>query len=181
MWNPFELTEGVFGRNGLVRASNECVASLLIPEKSKEFLVKVGVPKENILLCEFDLSSFPFLKKHAENKGITVEEDLPYKVIGNDGYMQICLSEQSKMGEVIAYDLNGELPIRYINCNIETFIAFLALYVKDYCKYNDQKDDVLDEYAEKLEAKMKVVDPKAFSNPDNWWFLVTQQMKEGML
>jgi len=183
MWNPFEQVKEVFGRDGLVRASNECVASLLISEKSKEFLVSVGVPKENILLCDFKLSMENCLriKEYARKMGITTEEDLPYKVIGNDGYMQICLSEQNKTGEVIAYDLKGELPTRYINCNIETFIGFLALYVKACGQYGSLSDQEMLEGAQDFEKQLQLLDSTAFKSDQTWWSLITQQLKSGML
>jgi len=182
MWDPFQQAEEVFGRDGLIRASNECVASLLVPEKSKDFLTSVGLPKENILLCDFKLTQENFLriKEYAQKKGITVE-NLPYKVIGNDGYMQICLSEKNKKGEVLAYDLKGELPTRYINCNIETFIGFLALYAKACDQYGSLSDQEMLEGAQEFEKQLQLLDPTAFKSDQTWWSIITQQMKSGML
>ena len=183
MWNPFEQVVEVFGRDGLIKVSKESAISLMIPEKSKEFLVSIGLPKENILLCDFKPCEGKFLtiNECARKKGITIEEDLPYKVIGNDGYMQICLLEKNNMGEVLAYDLKGELPIRYINCNIENFIGFLALYAKACDKYGDLSDQEMLKGAQEFEKQLQLLDSTAFKSDQTWWSLITHQMKTGLL
>jgi hypothetical protein len=119
-------------KRGEAQVSNDSVASLLIPDGSKVFLTSVGLPRERVLLCEFGLNEWTFrtVAECAADGGLAVEAELPYRVIGNDGGMQICLSERNGGGEVVAFDLRQELPPRYINANIETFIGFLALYVK---------------------------------------------------
>jgi len=183
-WDSFEQTLSIFGKEGLSRAGSEAVNILRIPEQSKLFITTVGLPRQPVLLCEFNLEvpNFPTLYHFASQ--VRKEKEDFYKFlrrIGTDGHAQICLSEDNGCGNVFAYDLNKILPIRFINSSIELFGGFLALYVGQYCKYSDRSDDELNARACALESRMSELDPPAFDDEKNWWALVTEQMKHGLL
>jgi hypothetical protein len=183
MWNPFEQTLTTFGKQNLAVARIEAVRDLKIPDSSKKFLVEVGLPKEEVLLCKFDidLPSFPTIEKYAAQQGRKFTSKKLLRRIGWDGGMQICLSEEAYSGHVITIDINKKFEDRFVNSSIELFGAFLALYVDEYCRCGDSSDEVLDKRAYELETKLHSLDPSVFSNSDNWWACITQQMKEGML
>ncbi|MBN2590256.1 MAG: SUKH-4 family immunity protein [Sedimentisphaerales bacterium] len=183
MWDPFEQTLKTFGHENLIQANPEAVEKLKIPERSKKFMTEIGLPKENILLCEFDLNldEFPTVQEYARRCGSHIEIDLHLKRIGWDGGTQICLDESQHTGEVITIDIEGKLPTRFVNSNIETFSGFLSLFVADYCRFSNGTDKELDKKAFKLDLLFRELDPPAFNSQDTWWSCIAQQMKEGLL
>lgn len=183
MWDPKDIVFEVFGKEGLKGISRNAVESLEIPTKSKDFLLHVGLPKENILLCNFELDSelFPTITDHAQRIGIIMGKSLPYKVIGTDGYMQICLSEKDASGEVIAYDIRNDIPQRFINESIENFVGFLALYAEACDKFAGLQDAEMKSKATEFRITLSKLEPRALESDKTWWFLITQQLEEGML
>lgn len=183
MWDPFEQMLSTFGKETLVRARVEAVKDLKIPDRSKKFLVEIGLPKERVLLCEFDLDApkIPTIEEYAREHGTIFTCVNRLRRIGWDGGMQICLNEEANAGDVITIDIKGKFERRFVNSSVELFGGFLALYVDEYCKYSNASDAELDHRAYETDIKLRSLDPPAFTSPDNWWACVTQQMKEGML
>jgi hypothetical protein len=181
MWDPFKQTLETFGEESLTRVNPDAVEKLKIPERSKKFLTDIGLPKKKILLCEFDLnlSEFPTIQEYAEKKGVKINSRLQLRRIGWDGGTQICLSEGN--GEVITIDIEGKYPTRFVNSHIETFVGFLALYIDEYCKFNNLSDTELDKKAFKLDERFRELDLNAFKSKNTWWSCITEQLKSGML
>ncbi len=183
MWDPFEQTLKTFGHENLIKANPEAVKKLNISERSKKFMTDIGLPKEKILLCEFELNldEFPTIQEYAKQRSSQITADLQLRRIGYDGATQICISEENESGEIFVIDLKAELPDAFVNSNIETFSGFLSLYVEDYCRFSNVTDKELDRKAFEIDARLRKLDPPAFKSQDTWWSCITDQIKSGML
>jgi len=183
MWDPFEQTVKTFGQNNLIRANPKAVRKLKIPKRSKKFLIEIGLPKEKILLCEFDLNldEFPTIQEYAQKNNRSIQCDRLFRRIGYDGGTHICISEENESGEIFVVDLKGELPTAFVNSNIETFAGFLALYVEACRNYGEVTESEMIDGAHEFDKKLRDLDPPAFRDEETWWSCITEQLKCGML
>jgi len=183
MWDPFKKTVETFGENGLEKAREEVVEKLRIPDSSKKFLTKVGLPKESILLCEFDIkvAEIPTIQQFGLRHGKTIKCKELLRRIGTDGGMQICISEEKGCGKILTVDLKDEYPDRFINSSIELFIGFLALYYEACKRCQGSVDENIGKEAYKFYDQLHAYDSAAFATSDTWWSIITEQMKVGLL
>jgi hypothetical protein len=183
MWDPIEQVVHSFGRQGLQRACKDAVSTLNIPDNSKHFLLDVGLPMEVVLLCEFSLDAkrFPTIEEYALLNGLVLHCPSKFRRIGTDGYMQICICENDGFGKICAFDIHGKINMRYMNRNIECFCGFLGLYVDACKKYADASEEEMHKGAVDLENKYRSLDSDAYDSKDNWWPLITEQLKDGLL
>jgi hypothetical protein len=98
----------VWGKEKVQRASLESVATLNIPTSSKDFLVKVGLPREDLLVIRFELERNPFatLAEHARAKNLPSpkrSEQLRVLAYGNCA-PDLCIDECARC-RVIKIDL----------------------------------------------------------------------------
>jgi len=183
MWDPSYQTLTTFTNAGLETAPHSSMVELRIPESSKTFLTTIGLPREAVLLCRFELelNKLPTLREYAEQRGRSISSGEMLRRIGTDGRLQICISEENSSGNVIAVDLDEKHITKMVNTSVELLGGFLALYV-EYCKsFHGSSDNEMDEGARKMESFMRDHDSTALNSPDSWWSLITEQMKNGLL
>src|SRR5262245_40737385 len=104
--DPFNQVLKTFGVDNLQRASAKAVEILALPDRAKEFLVTVGLPKRPVLLCKFYLEAdrIPSLAEYAREKNLFVQDVDHLRRIGTDDMDEICIDE-SRNGEVWTYGL----------------------------------------------------------------------------
>jgi hypothetical protein len=173
----------VWGKEKVQRASPESVATLNIPASSKDFLVKVGLPREEVLVIRFELERNPFatLTEHARAKKLPSpkqSEKLRVLAYGNCA-PDLCIDEGAG-GRVIEIDLEGRVPTRLVNSGVEQLGAFLLAFARSKVR-EDMSDEENAQYVRRLKADLLKVDPQALSSPDHWWPQVLEQMESGLL
>ena len=171
-----------FGESGLQRAAQQAVADIHLPETSKRYLVDVGLPSERILELSLSLKGqrLPQLAELSPLLACCIVQYPHAHSIGTDTGCAVCV-DGSGVGTIFLVDLTGKDKVRFINSNVEFFGASLALY-HEYCRVGPTvpKQDV-DDFILKIESRMKDIDPTAIRSPENWWALILEQMKDGLL
>jgi hypothetical protein len=159
-----------WGEDRLRRWPIERLRTVEIPEASRRFLSEVGLPHRDDWTLRFDPEA----------------EDLPplpgkprLRRIGFDYHVPICLDEESG-GRVVKVDPEGG-AVGLINSDVERLADCLTIYED----YRDRVAGLSEEEAQSLisevEGRMKTADPHAFDDPENWWPVVIEQMRDGML
>jgi hypothetical protein len=170
-----------FEAEGLQRAPMQAVADIGIQERSKRFMLDVGLPSRRILelsLC-LNRGHLPFLSSVTSPVG-NLEPYAQARCIGKDTDSVICIDE-STGGTIILIDLTGHDQVRFVNSRVEFFGAGLALY-HEYCRIGPTvAEQDIDKYLLSIEYRLRDIDAAALASPDTWWALIVEQMKDGLL
>lgn len=97
-----------------------------------------------------------------------------YRRIGFDDVVPICFDE-ARNGCAILVD--EELGESFINSNVELFGECLVYYQQYRLIERDDLSHVIDA----TEQRMRKVDPFAFRNAGDWWPVIIEQMRHGLL
>ena len=182
-WDPSEVVRRVFADSALQRAREACVDRLAIPKASKSFLTEVGLPRETILLCAFDLERddaiVSVMLPEAMLNDFSGNQPVLWRVGHEDHGGDICIAEEP---DGCVYEVLIEVAAaRYVNSSIESFAGFLALW-HDMCRICEgctfEKEI---EYGKRFEENLRELDPAAFADPESWWSVVCEQVREGLL
>jgi hypothetical protein len=141
----------------------DVVAALPIPSSAKDLLTDVGLPVEN----EFFMA--------ADDLQVTPDGQVR---IGTDYGTDVLLDAE---GRVRSVSTAGEYPERFINSNLAAFLQSIALVTAKREEYEGEPDDVLDEQVEVLATTLLEIDENVFDDPENWWSVIFEQMRDGLL
>lgn len=173
-------------QHGLLRlrcANASDVATLDIPASSRNFLLYVGLPDDEILGLRFDFlgSHLPTLEELATRVGFDSSPPNGSRpCLGLTYDVAVCIDEQ-RDGAVYCVDLAQEEPERLLNSRVEWLGAFLAMYVSHCRVTSGAPDPEIDRAVLELEHQMCEIDPVALSDTENWWPLILEQMKHGII
>jgi hypothetical protein len=95
-------------------------------------------------------------------------------IIGDDRGTDLCVSLAD--GTVYSVDPQRELPTRFVNSSIEEFARFIEVSENVSIAENTDGEAV----ARLMREALAKIDPAAFSNPENWWAVVLEQMAYGL-
>lgn len=98
---------------------------------------------------------------------------------GTDFGTSICVDPPN--GEVLSVPEDAALRVRFVNSDVESFATFLLETCKTRPKFPDLGDDEIDAAIEVLEARLFTIDPPAFADPDTWWSVIFEQLRDGLL
>jgi hypothetical protein len=160
---PLEELVRLFGEDNVVRFHRDDVAALPIPSGAKEVLTDVGLPRDS----EFFAA--------AETLGMTPRG---YVRIGTDYGTDICVDPG---GRVHSIDEAGEYPDRFVNSNLSMCLRFLAVVTAERALFAGRPDEELDEVVEVLADTLLELDKEAFADPESWWSVIFEQMRDGLL
>ena len=171
-----------WGKPDLMPYKPVAFTGLPIPEASRRFLVEAGLPQQAGLELEFDLPPDELFTL-AE----AFEQDLPaffnrYRPIGLDAATAICLDE-SDGWRLYAVDVDGALPIRFVNSGVPQLAEFLLVFREGAGVRLPElaSEEELEASAQALEREFGRIDPSVFSDPENWWPLIIMQRRDGLL
>ena len=155
------------------------IQSLDIPRETISFLCGDGLSKPNHLFLSFD-GDFPTLNSYCLNKGLAqLSDGDDFYRFGTDEGSELCISKGD--GTVIAIDPNNNHQRRFVNSSLPLF----QMFIDEYAKYADDVSSMSENEAianvESVRAKMESWDATAFSDPENWWAVITEQMANGQL
>jgi hypothetical protein len=99
-------------------------------------------------------------------------------VVGSDDGTRFVLVSDA----VFSVDPNGRLPRRFVNSSIAAFASCIEAH-REYC---DAVTDACSEaeelrVAERLAVVLAKIDSAALADPENWWSVVVEQVRDGLL
>jgi hypothetical protein len=150
-------------RARLVRYPPDVVAGLPIPATAKHVLTDIGLPHRGDF---FTAADQPRMVAAGRCR------------IGRDQATDICLDAA---GHVVSTSESGEYPDRFVNSDLASFLRFLALVTAHRAAYAARPDDEMDAHVDVLAGALAGADSEAFADPGNWWSLVFEQMRAGLL
>lgn len=124
----------------------------------------------------FDLVIY---EKYRDHKN-SVDADLScgYTIIGNDYGTDLCIDSK---GEIISLDPDHELPTRFINQDLKSFLKFLDLFTVYYTKIGEAGEEEQLQILEKLKEEFNRIDSRALDYEDNWWSVILEQIEMGLM
>ena len=174
----------LWGADRLVRAPWVALEPLKVPLASKKFLSDVGMPVEELLCITFyDLKEnwLPTLREEATAKKLPPPPySDQYRVLGRGGHAPNLYLDERAGGSVVEIDLEPEGCARFVNSSVEALAAFLVAFRKSFVR-EGMSDEENKHYVARMKADLMRVDGRAFSDPQNWWPLVVEQMEDGLL
>jgi hypothetical protein len=168
----FEQIVSFWGSENLRRWPRKSVSCIAIPEESKRFLTEVGFPYKEDWTLRFDPGA----------------DDLPpipdkpwYRRIGFDYVVPICMDEV-RNGCVVAVETDEGGPERFVNSSVEHFGEFLTHYGEyRHSARTISETELLQSAIPLIEKKLRSADPSAFDDVENYWRVIIEQMKDGLL
>jgi hypothetical protein len=162
-WNPESLKHW----------SRGMVARVKISDSAKDFLVDVGLPKED------------------EETNLTFDDrsdDLPslpaishYRVLGFNAGHPICIDE-SRKGRLVLHEGGGEISERHMNAGVLEFARCLAAYREYLEKASDDPSREPDQkLIDTLEDKISFFDESAIANEESFWAVILEQLRTGLM
>lgn len=146
----------------------ETVRSLGLASGAAELLVTVGLPLSAEPLFA---AVSPSLVESGPGQG-TVH-------FGTDFATMMCVAPPD--GPVHSISEHAGLTTRYVNASLGSFVEFLFHTCRVRKHIPDLDDDSIDREIYDLHAQLNRVDPSAFGNPDSWWSVIFEQLRNGLL
>ena len=171
MDNLILTIKSVWG-NSLQKISPERIKEYALSPTNETILLEVGLPLGNDLISFYDESMM---------KAYTQECDT-FFIIGDDYGTQIGISlNMNEKDEIYSFDIQNELPKRFINSDISKLFQFLMLYQPLKTSLVESTDEEASSIIAEIKSEFNKIDLKALSNEDNWWSVVLKQHEEGMM
>jgi len=166
-----QLIIDFWGINNLKRWSEASLRDVGIPDSAKSFLAEVGLPFREDWTIRFELEA-DYLPRLPDRP--------TYRRIGFDYIVPICLDEANS-GRVIAAEQEIGRTERYVNSTVEHFGEFLTYYQQYRQTGPVLPENQIKTLIDETERQMQTADPSAFSDPNNYWATIIEQMKDGFL
>lgn len=98
---------------------------------------------------------------------------------GTDGGTSLCVA--SPDGPVVSIPDSPALPVRHVNGDLVAYLQFLLRTVETRQGFVGRTDDETDARIDELEQHLRAVDASALEDPDSWWSVVIEQLRDGLL
>jgi hypothetical protein len=160
-----------WGRDNLKRWTAASLRDVSIPVSSKSFLIEVGLPYRVDWTLQFD-NEAEQLPRLPNKKN--------YRRIGYDDVVPLCLDEEDS-GRIIAVeDVIGGRE-RFINSGVDRFAECLVYYQQYRTSVRIAPEEEVPKLVAAAEEHMREADSLAFSDANNWWPVIIEQMNQGLL
>lgn len=153
-----------------------------VAEASKQFLIEAGLPQKAGLDLEFDLPADQLFTLPEAFDADPIAALNRYRTVGIDSATAICLDERDGW-RIYAVDIDGVIPTRFMNSSVPQLAEFLIVF-RDGAGVELPElasEGELEASALALEQEFRRIDPSVFSDEDNWWPLIVEQRRDGML
>ncbi|MGA2257829.1 MAG: SUKH-4 family immunity protein, partial [Thermoguttaceae bacterium] len=86
-------------------------------------------------------------------------------------------------GSVYSVDPRGKLPTRFVNSSLSALAEFIDAHRALLSDTRDAEPDEAAQVAavESFHRRLALVDAVAFSDNENWWAVIVEQMRDGLL
>jgi hypothetical protein len=161
-----------WGKENLVRWPESAVRILRIPNSSKDFLIHVGLPCIRDWTLRFD-PMIDNLRSSPTRSSL--------RQFGRDDIVPLCVDEAGG-GQVLADEAAVGGTERFVNSSVECFAEFLVLYRKYRVDVGGLSDeDSVQSFISTIEDEIRKSDSKAFGSANNYWSVIIEQAKDGLL
>jgi hypothetical protein len=158
----------LWGEANVVRP-NVDTQVISLPADAITVLRDVGLPRHADPLFEVrDLAMIRIPGRHG-----------PYCRFGSDEGSDLCVSAET--GEVGSFSPAGEYPARFVNTSLPLFVEFLVSVSAERSRFPGLDDDEIDHLVAALDERLQQLDEPAFADPDNWWSVIFEQLRDGQL
>jgi hypothetical protein len=159
-----------WGEDSLVKWPRDLLARIDLPNDAKRFLAEVGLPCVSDWTMRFDLTLDQMQQATIEPRCF---------IIGYDYKCPILLDKQ-KRGSVISVE-HGRNE-RFVNTDICRFGECLVLYQQYRLAVRAMDDEEkIQNLISNTENAMRAIDPTAFADANDWWAVIIEQMRSGLL
>lgn len=161
-----ESREVHFWGPALARWPDDVVSQMKITGANGRYLREVGLPTGIEWNLEIHVPSSDATSGNHDCVALAYDGCVPICVVPHDGDEVVALEDGSR---------------RLVNANVPAFGAFLMLYHEYRTRVRDlDEDDALTLIAE-IDERMRSADPLAMAGPENYWPLIVEQMRDGLL
>jgi hypothetical protein len=91
------------------------------------------------------------------------------------------MAVHAETGNVLAGADAEDMLTRFVNTSIQQFAASLCAVVAYYRQFPALPDEEIDDLVSTLEGRIRAIDPVALEEPDHWWTVLIEQMKDRLL
>lgn len=158
----------LWGEGNVVRYDPSRV-DVALPANAADALENVGLPKAVDPL--FEVRDLSILESRDQGR--------LYCRFGTDHGTDLCVALDD--GAVMSLSVAGDYPDRFVNTSLPAFIEFLLLVSDARRRFLDLGDDEIDLLIADLETRLRRLDDRALADPDDWWSVIIEQMKDGLL
>jgi SUKH-4 immunity protein len=172
----FDSVRRALGDSGLLRAPQGIVAPLRLPEKSKEYLTRVGLPGNEVAPgIDFNLvERLPKLGELYPDQRAAFHASWEYARFLRLKHDVGVYFDEDDGGTVWELDVVPGLDSRFVNTAVELLGYFLAEYNLWSNEPVTQSSDDAREALIAMRTRMLEADPRAFADPDHFWSLVLE-------
>jgi len=157
--------------NNAVKIPASFVGGLPLPKGSKDFLSFVGLPTREDLLFPFFKDPHDFvIWRHADHDHLVLADQRGQK-----------LALQLPGGQIYVIDSYDELPTRFVNSDVVALVYCLALYVEAQASFLTSQDADVEQIVSQLRNRISAKDVKALDNEENWWSVILDETKQGLM
>jgi len=160
----------------------EDLRTLDIPSAAKLALEQIGLPREvePFFTTNIQETGILALGEYSRFTGTEMlsQGDELYR-IGSDYGTEVCIRKGS--GEVVSVDVQREYPTRFINTGLPQFIECLYVVSVERAEFVSLDDEEIDRRVLGIEREIARVDQRALQDDENWWAVIVEQMKDGLL
>jgi hypothetical protein len=116
--------------------------------------------------------------KFDENIELKLLQKINYYIIGNDYEDEIGINEQTSEIYILLHEGINKI---FVNSSLEKFIECIKCFIlklnldEDYYEENKRK-----KVTKEIENEIKTIDKKALIK-NNWWKLILEQVRDGLL
>lgn len=153
----------------LARVSPEALSQLGIGPRAAYVLGEVGLPVAVDPLFVFTpAESMPSDRQPG-----------PLIRFGTDGGSSLCLVPPD--GAVISVPATSDLRQRYVNTDLGSFASFLLEVCRIRRQFAELDDTQLDTALDDLQKRLRSMDETALADPEHWWSVIFEQLRDGLL
>lgn len=150
--------------------SEAAVSAIDVPESARQVLRRVGFPTTIGWTLTFPS---PGDRPPRTSKGIVI--------VGIDDPVPLGIREPT--GEVVYLETEaGRQADRFASSGLQEYSDCLASF-QEYREHVDslEGEEEIQKYIDVVEDKFQRTDPAALENPENYWAVVIEQMRDGFL
>jgi hypothetical protein len=156
-----------------IRFSKGELAGLPLPASSSTFLQNTGLP-------QVDEDLFIHFVPQVGGLRPRTYQGMQYVVIGNDYGNSVVVRVDD--GQIFSVPEEGvDVPVRFVNTDIQSLARFVTIYLQALPHLRIVDDDEASRMVDRLEVQFNEVDPQALSDDENWWAVILEQVRYGLL
>jgi SUKH-4 immunity protein len=166
---PFvvERGEAEFWGDALAAWPDEAVAGLPLTGEDARYLTGVGLPSG----VDWSLT----MSTPAGRADVEIRDGLP--LLAHDGPVPIAV-DRDATSRVVALEPRGP---RVVNSSVPAFGRFLMLYQDYRLRVRGLSEQETESLIDEVAGKMRAGDPFATDDPEGYWPIVIEQMRQGLL